>query len=147
MSTPAHFLLFPVLVAALLAGGCDAKQKQTYHSSRRILALDVLPPTPPPHITKYLRDPSDYDGLIYEGSLGDFRGFITVAIVSSSDSEWRVQLLFDGKSTSGSAIHVTNLMVVPYPQSRRFDLPGTASVAGWFLSDEELATFDKDMSR
>jgi hypothetical protein len=145
MSTIARFPLQFALITVLLSCGCDFRPKPTYQSPRRILALDVRPPTPPPVIVKYLLDTND--ARVMQGELGDFRGGVTATTLSSNSTGWRLQLRFEGKMTSGSPLDTTNVLDIPYPQSRQVALPGIGTVTGWFLSDGELLAFDKRMTQ
>ena len=145
MNITQHLIVKSICIAAFLACGCDFHPKPTYRSPRRILALDVRPPTPPPVIVKYLLDTNN--ATVMGGTLGSFRGIISVATVSSNAGGWQLQVSFDGSNTAGAEVHTTNLMDIPYPSSRQFVSPGVGTVTGWFLSDDELVEFDKRMTQ
>jgi hypothetical protein len=142
-----NYFATALLAAGLFVCGCEAQPKQTYHSPRRILALEFDAPNQSPRIIKYLTDPKDSDQFIYEGKLGAFQGIITGRVMSSSASTWQVQIQLDGTNAATSAVHMTNLVSVIYPQNQHTDFSGMVSVTAWFLSDEQLVDFDKNMSR
>jgi hypothetical protein len=72
--------------------------------------------------------------------------FLYHTTVSSNFTGWYSQLRLEGKITSGSVVDTTNVLDIPYPQSRQVAFPGIGTVTGWFLSDGELLAFDKRMT-
>ncbi|HEY1662858.1 MAG TPA: hypothetical protein VGI03_10605 [Verrucomicrobiae bacterium] len=146
MSKKQNYWLYFLLVLAVAAFGCKKQPKVTYHSSERVLALKLIPATPTENFRiKYLDDTNSEDGDImpgYDGQFGNFQGNVSAITLFSNAATWRVELTFVG-TISGSSMSQTNILNVPYPESRQLSLGQIGSVTGWYLSDEQLLDHKK----
>lgn len=126
--------IFFSAVGLLIVTGCDDRPKATFQSGRRVIGTYYQ--TPALEIVNYF--PSTNAVQIFDGTMGGFTGTVTGIVTSSNATDWHMQIISDGRMSSGEGVHDTQLIDVPFPEKKTIVIRGLGKVTVWFLSDEEL---------